>query len=196
MDTETGTSVLSGCPDLPRHRWTVDDYHRMAEVGLLDPDARVELIDGEIVEMAPIGDAHIAISNRLTRLLVLAVGDRGIVSAGNPVRLNQLSEPQPDFSVLRPRTDYEARRPHSEDVMLAVEVSDTTLRTDRRVKRPLYARAGFPEYWIVDLEARQIEVHRSPTGDTYASVERKGPGDVMTIEALPGVTIAVSRILG
>ena len=134
MDTETGTSVLSCCPDLPRHRWTVDDYHRMAEVGLLDPDARVELIEGEIVEMAPVGDAHIAISNRLTRLLVLAVGDRGVVSAGNPVRLNRLSEPQSDFTVLRPRVDYDTRRPHSEDVMLAVEVSDTTLRTDRRVR--------------------------------------------------------------
>lgn len=79
--------------------------------------------------------------------------------------------------------------------MLAVEVSDTTLRTDRRVKRPLYARAGIPEYWIVDVEARQVEVHRSPTGDTYASIERKGPGDVVTIEALPGVTIEISRIL-
>jgi Uma2 family endonuclease len=196
MDMETGASVLSRCPELPRHRWTVDDYHRMAEVGLLEPDARVELIEGEIVEMAPIGDPHIAVSIQLNHLLVAAVGARGRVSAANPVRLNPHSELQPDFSVLRPRADFRARGPRPEDVMLVVEVSDTTLRVDRRVKCPLYVRAGIPEYWIVNLEAGYIEVHRSPKGDTYASVERKGPGDVVTIEALPGVTIAVSQILG
>ena len=88
MDVEAGASVLSRCPELPRHLWTVDEYHRMGEVGLLDADARVELIEGEIVEMAPIGDAHAAISNQLNRLLVLAVGERGIVAVGNPVRLS------------------------------------------------------------------------------------------------------------
>ena len=196
MDRETGASVLSRCPDLPRHRWTVDDYHRMAEVGLLDADARVELIEGEIVEMAPIGDPHIDVSNRLTRLLVLAVGERGIVSVSNPVRLNAHSEPQPDFAVLRPRADYRTRGPRPDDAMLVVEVSDTTLRRDRGVKRPLYASAGIPEYWIVNLEERYVEIHRSPAGDTFASVERKGPGDVATIEALPGVAIPVTDVLG
>jgi Uma2 family endonuclease len=195
MDVENA-SVLSRCPELPRHRWTVDEYHRMGEVGLLDPDVRVELIEGEIVEMAPIGDAHAAISNRLTRLLVVTVGERGIVAVGNPVRLNQNSEPQPDFTVLRARGDYETRGPRPEDVMLAVEVSDTTLRRDRRVKLALYARAGIPEFWIVNLETREVEIYRSPAGDTYASVERKGPGEATTIDALPGVTIAIGQILG
>jgi Uma2 family endonuclease len=196
MDAEAGVSVLSRCPELPRHLWTVDEYHRMGEVGLLDADARVELLEGEIVEMALIGDAHAAISNQLTRLLVLAVGERGVVAVGNPVRLSLHSEPQPDFSVLRPRAGYEMRGPRPEDVMLAVEVSDTTLRRDRRVKLALYARAGIPECWIVNLEVREVEIYRSPAGDTYASVERKGPGDVAAIEALPGVTIAISQILG
>jgi Uma2 family endonuclease len=196
MDVEAGANVLSRCPELPRHLWTVEEYHRMGEVGLLDPDARVELIEGEIIEMAPIGDAHAATSNRLTRLLVLAVGERGIVAVGNPVRLSQHSEPQPDFSVLRPRADYQTRGPRPEDVLLAVEVSDTTLRRDRRVKLALYARAGIPEFWIVNVEAREIEIYRSADGDAYAAVERKGPGDVATIEALPGVTIAVGQILG
>jgi len=168
----------------------------MAEVGLLDADARVELIEGEIVEMAPIGDPHIDVSNRLTRLLVLAVGERGIVSVSNPVRLNAHSEPQPDFAVLRPRADYRTRGPRPDDAMLVVEVSDTTLRRDRGVKRPLYASAGIPEYWIVNLEERYVEIHRSPAGDTFASVERKGPGDVATIEALPGVAIPVTDVLG
>ena len=196
MDVEARASVLSRCPELPRHLWTVEEYHRMGEVGLLDADTRVELIEGEIVEMAPIGDAHAATSNRLNRLLVLAVGERGIVAVGNPVRLSQRSEPQPDFSVLRPRADYQTKGPRTEDVMLAVEVSDTTLRRDRRVKLALYARAGIPEFWIVNLEVREVEIYRSPGGDSYASVERKGPGDVVTMEALPGVTIAISQILG
>ena len=196
MDVEAGASVLSRCPELPRHLWTVDEYHRMGEVGLLNADARVELIEGEIVEMAPIGDAHAAISNQLNRLLVLAVGERGIVAVGNPVRLSLHSEPQPDFSVLRPRAGYATRGPRPEDIMLAVEVSDTTLRRDRRVKLALYAGAGIPEFWIVNVEVREVEIYRAPSGDRYASVERKGPGSVASIEALPGVTIAISQILG
>jgi Uma2 family endonuclease len=196
MDQEAGARVLSRCPELPRHLWTVEEYHRMGEVGLLDADARVELIEGEIVEMAPIGDAHAAISNRLTRLLVLAVGERGIVAVGNPVRLSLHSEPQPDFSVLRPRADYRTRGPRPEDVVLAVEVSDTTLRRDRRVKLALYARAGIPEFWIVNVGVREVEIYRSPAGDTYASVERKCLADAAAIEGLPGVTIPIRQILG
>ena len=196
MDVEASAGVLSRCPELSRHLWTVDEYHRMGEVGLLDANSRVELIEGEIVEMAPIGDAHAAISNRLNRLLVLAVGERGIVAVGNPVRLSPHSEPQPDFSVLRPRSGYEMKGPQPEDIMLAVEVSDTTLRRDRQVKLALYANAGIPEFWIVNLEVREVEVYRTPSGDKYASVERKGPRSVVTIEALSGVTIAISQILG
>ena len=196
MDVEADASVLSRCPELPRHLWTVEEYHRMGEVGLLDADARVELIEGVIVEMAPIGDAHAAISNRLNRLLVLAVGERGIVAVGNPIRLSGHSEPQPDFSVLRPRAEYQTRGPRPEDVMLAVEVSDMTLRRDRRVKHALYASAGIPEFWIVNLEAKEVEVYRLPAADAYSVVDRKRPGDVATIEALPGVAIAISQILG
>src|SRR5215471_13271332 len=159
MDQEAGARVLSRCPELPRHQWTVEEYHRMGAVGLLDADSRVELLEGEIIEMAPIGDAHAATSNRLNRLLVLAVGERGIVAVGNPVRLSQRSEPQPDFSVLRPRADYQTKGPRPEDVMLAVEVSDTTLRRDRRVKLALYARAGIPEFWIVNLERKELEIY-------------------------------------
>jgi Uma2 family endonuclease len=98
--------------------------------------------------------------------------------------------------VLRPRADYRTRGPRPEDVMLAVEVSDTTLRRDRRVKLALYATAAIPEFWIVNLEAGEVEIYRSPAGDTYAAVERKRPGDVATIDALPGVGIAISQVLG
>jgi Uma2 family endonuclease len=142
--------LLSRYPAAPRRLLTVDEYHRMGEAGILTDDDRVELIEGELVAMAPIGSEHIASTNALTRLLVLAVGDRGIVSVGNPVRLNRHSEPQPDFAVLKPRDDYRKTLPRPEDTMLAVEVSNTSLEYanleyQRKVKLALYARGGIPE---------------------------------------------------
>ena len=123
--------VLSRYPAAPRRLLTVDEYHRMGEAGILTEDDRVELIEGELVAMAPIGSEHIAATNALNRLLVLAVGDRGIVSVGNPVRLTRHSEPQPDFAVLKPRDDYRTSLPRPEDTMLAVEVANTSLGYDR-----------------------------------------------------------------
>ena len=186
--------LLSRYPAAPRRLLTVDDYHRMGEAGILTDDDRVELIEGELVAMAPIGSEHIASTNALTRLLVMAVGDRGIVSVGNPVRLNRHSEPQPDFAILKPRDDYRKTLPRPEDTMLAVEVANTSLEYDRKVKLALYARSGIPEVWIVNLTAREVEVHRSPAADTYLSVTRAGPSDDLTIEALPGVLIPVVTI--
>jgi Uma2 family endonuclease len=186
--------LLSRYPAAPRRLLTVDEYHRMGEVGILTDDDRVELIEGELVAMAPIGSEHIASTNALNRLLVLAVGDRGIVSVGNPVRLNRHSEPQPDFAILKPRDDYRKTLPRPEDTMLAVEVSNTSLEYDRKVKLALYARGGIPEVWIVNLEAQEVEVHRSPAADNYTSVTRAGRSDDLTIEALPGVLIPVDLI--
>jgi Uma2 family endonuclease len=144
--------------------------------------------------MAPIGSEHIASTNALNRLLVLAVGDRGIVSVGNPVRLNRHSEPQPDFAVLKPREDYRKTLPRPEDTMLAVEVSNTSLEYDRKVKLALYARSGIPEVWIVNLAVQEVEVHRSPAADTYTTVTHAGRSADLTIEALPGVLIPVDLI--
>ena len=186
--------LLSRYPAAPRRLLTVDEYHRMGEAGILTDDDRVELIEGELVAMAPIGSEHIASTNALNRLLVLAVGDRGIVSVGNPVRLNRYSEPQPDFAVLKPRDDYRKTLPRPEDTMLAVEVSNTSLEFDRKVKLALYARGGIPEVWIVNLAAEEVEVHRSPAADNYTSVTRAGRSDDLTIEALPGVRIPVVGI--
>jgi Uma2 family endonuclease len=186
--------LLSRYPAAPRRLLTVDEYHRMGEAGILTDDDRVELIEGELVAMAPIGTEHIASTNALTRLLVLAVGDRGIVSVGNPVRLNRHNEPQPDFAVLKRRDDYRKTMPRPEDTMLAVEVANTSLEYDRKVKLALYARAGIPEVWIVNLAAEEVEVHRSPAADNYTSVTHAGRSDDLTIEALPGVVIPVLRI--
>jgi len=186
--------VLARFPAAPRRLLTVDEYHRMGEAGILTEDDRVELIEGELVAMAPIGSEHIAATNALTRLLVLAVGDRGVVSVGNPVRLTRHSEPQPDFAILRPRDDYGTTLPRPEDTMLAVEVASTSLDYDRTVKLALYARSGIPEVWIVNLAAEEIEVYQSPLADSYISVSRAGHSDALTISAIPDVRIPVTRI--
>jgi Uma2 family endonuclease len=187
-------SVLSRYPATLRRLLTVDEYHRMGDAGILTEDDRVELIEGELVAMAPIGSEHVAATNALNHLLVLAVGDRGIVSVQNPVRLTRRSEPQPDFAVLRPRDDYRTTLPRPEDIMLAVEVANTSLDYDRTVKLALYARSGIPEVWIVNLTAEEVEVYQSPVADGYASVARAGCSDVLTINAIPDVRIPVAKI--
>jgi Uma2 family endonuclease len=186
--------VLSRYPAALRRLLTVDEYHRMGEAGILTDDDRVELIEGELVAMAPIGSEHVAATNALTHLLVLAVGDRGIVSVQNPVRLTRRSEPQPDFAVLKPRDDYRTALPRPEDTMLAVEVANTSLDYDRKVKLALYARSGIPEVWIVNLAAMEVEVYRSPVADSYTFVAHAGRSEALTIEAIPGVHIPVARI--
>jgi Uma2 family endonuclease len=186
--------LLSRYPAAPRRLLTVDEYHRMGEVGILTDGDRVELIEGQLIAMAPIGSEHAAATNALTRLLVLAVGDRGIVAVGNPVRLTRHSEPQPDFSILKPRDDYRKTLPRPEDTMLAVEVANTSLDYDRKVKLALYARSGIPEVWIVNLAAEEVEVYRSPVADSYTSVTCAGRSDTLTIKAIPGVLIPVAKI--
>ncbi len=178
-----------------RWRFTVHDYHRMGEVGILHEDDRVELIEGELVEMAVIGTRHFSCVNRLTRLLVMNVGDEAIVSVQNPVRLNEYTEPQPDLTVIRPR-DYRVSLPVPEDVLLLIEVSDTTLSYDRGVQLPLYARAGIREVWIVNLPAETMERYTSPSADGYRNSERARRGETLASTALPDLTQSVDQILG
>jgi Uma2 family endonuclease len=179
------------------HRFTVPEYERMVDLGILKEDARVELIRGEIVAKMPIGDAHIAAVNRLTRLFVRAVGDAAIVSIQNPVRMAD-SEPEPDVALLRPRADdYAGGKAGPADILLLVEVAETSLEDDREVKGPLYAEAGITEYWIVNLVDRCLEVYRGPqpTG-TYADVRTVRPGDQVEVAALAGLTVDVTALLG
>ncbi len=188
------SGLLSRYPAAPRRLLTVDEYHRMGEVGFLTDDDRVELIEGELVAMAPIGSEHSAASNALTRLLVLAVGARGIVSVGNPIRLDRYSEPQPDFAVLRHREGYRTSHPRPEDTMLAVEVANTGLDYDRKVNLALYARSLIAEVWIVNLATEEVEVYRTPVGDSYTDASRAGRSGTLTIAALPDVRIPVDGI--
>ncbi len=178
------------------HLFTVADYYRMADAGLFHENPRVELIQGQIIDMAAIGSPHFGMVNRLTRLLVPLVGVRGLVSVQNPVRLDPRSEPQPDVAILKPRTDdYETGAPGPDDVLLLIEVADTSLDFDRNVKAPLYAQSGIVEYWIVNLPDRIVEVHREPAGAHYAQVRRVGPGETLDFVMLPGAALPSADLL-
>ena len=180
-----------------RKRFTIEDYHRMGQAGILSEDDRVELIDGEIVVMTPIGSPHAGKVNRLNRMFVRQLGERAIVTVQNPVVLPPDSEPQPDLAILRPRPDfYEGTHPRPEDVILLIEVSDTSIDYDRTVEVPLYARAGIREVWIVDLAAECVEVYQQPGPEGYRSVQRFTRGQPLPLQAFPDLHLSVDQIFG
>jgi Uma2 family endonuclease len=179
-----------------RGPFTVESYQRLGELGVLGADERVELIAGQVVEMTPIGDRHASCVRRLNRLFSRHLLDVAIVDVQNPVVLGEHDAPQPDLVLLNPRADGYPKHPRATDVLLVIEVADTTLAYDRDVKIPLYARAGIPEAWLVDLSAERIAVHREPHAGRYAHVGSAGPGDILIPVHLPDVTLAVSDILG
>jgi Uma2 family endonuclease len=179
-----------GAPlEFTRRALTVEDFHRMGEVGILRPDERVELIEGELRAMAPIGRRHFNLVNRLTRLLSNAVREKAVVSVQNPVVLRPISEPQPDLVLLRPHFWALQDLPGPEDVLLAIEVADTTLSFDRIVKARLYAKHGIAELWIVDAEGQTLLRHLEPTGEAYARVtQHRSP------EAVAASLLAAARV--
>jgi len=184
-----------------RLAFTTADYHRMGEIGIFKPGNRVELIDGEVRIMSPIGTRHAAFVIRLSEVLTVQVGKAAIVSVQNPVQLNDYTEPQPDLLLLRRRDDYyENALPQAADVMLLIEVSDTTLAYDRQEKLPRYARAGIPEVWIAvaddDREKRVVERYTDPQDNQYATKQTFKRGQSISILALPQITVSVDSIFG
>lgn len=170
---------------LKRYRFNVEEYHRMAAAGILHEDDRVELIDGEIVEMAAIGSRHALCVARLTRIFLQRFGERAVVWPQNPLRIDSYTEVQPDLCLLRPPEGrYADRPPAPEDALLVVEVADTTVATDRRHKLPLYARAGIREAWLVDLVAGRLEVHLAAEPESRSSDR---PSDLAEDRAYPEV---------
>ena len=158
---------MATIPSAPpsRHLISVDAFHRMSETGILGPQDRVELIDGEIIDMSPIGVLHAAIVARLASHFSQRLGPMGVVWCQNPVQLDNISEPEPDIAILRPRADfYMTAHPGAADVLLVIEVADTSLAYDLGTKVPLYARHGIPEVWVIDAATRQIRVFRRPVG--------------------------------
>jgi Uma2 family endonuclease len=182
---------------LQTYRFTVDQYHQMGEAGIFPPDCRVELVDGEIFEMSPIGPWHAGVVSWLTERFVIALTGRAIVHAQNPTELDTYSEPQPDIMLLKPRADfYRTAHPTPADAFLLVEVADTSLRHDRVRKLPIYARTGVPEVWIVNRDADAVEVFRTPSRDGYREQFRRGRGEVVSPAAFTDLSLAVSDILG
>ncbi len=174
----------------------VDAYQRLAALGVLREDARVELIDGQVVEMSPIGDRHASCVRRLNRLFSRLVLDIAIIDVQNTLVLGRHDAPQPDLVLLAPRADVYPKHPRAGDVLLVIEVADTTLAYDRDVKIPLYARSGIPEAWLVNLPADRIEVHRQPTSGEYSYSRPVRRGEVLSPLHFPDVTLAAADILG
>jgi len=180
-----------------RKRFTVDDYYRMGEAGILTSTDRVELIEGEIIEMSPIGDRHAMSVNRATMIFARGLGDRVVVSVQNAAHMDRYNEPQPDVVLIRPREGFYGKgHPNPEDVVLLIEVSDTTLRFDRNVKLPVYARNSIREVWIVDLKSDVVHVFREPKGSTYVSIETKTRNESISTQAFPDFSISVDDLLG
>ncbi|MBL6750714.1 MAG: Uma2 family endonuclease [Nevskia sp.] len=163
---------------LQRHKISVEAYHQMGKAGILAENDRVELIDGDLINMAPIGSVHASVVNTLNDFFVRQVGIHGIVSVQNSLNLQPDSEPQPDLMVLKPRADrYRNALPIAGDVLLLIEVADTTADYDRKIKVPLYARHGVAEVWLIDLAARQLEIYREPHPAGFRTLLRRGPED-------------------
>ncbi len=180
-----------------RWRFTVEEYEQMGRVGILAEDDRVELLDGEIVAMSPVGPKHASTVNRLNELLVRTLAGLATVVVQNPLRLLPRSEPQPDFILARQRRDfYASAHPTAEDVFLVIEVADSTLRKDRMVKVPIYARQGVVEVWLVDLAARVVTVYADPVDGGYRDVRTVHGEEPLSPQALPQLRLIVSDILG
>jgi Uma2 family endonuclease len=175
----------------------VDEYYRMTEAGILPEDTSTELVEGQILDVGEQIPLHSAVMDRMNMTLLRRVGDGVIFSVKHPVRFDLYTEPIADCSVLRGRADFYSRaHPGPEDVLLMIEVAGASLAYDRDFKAPLYAGAGIPEYWLVDLAGREVIVHRSPLEGRYSEVTNLGRGDIAVLQTVPGLTLSVDEIFG
>jgi Uma2 family endonuclease len=182
---------------IARRHFNIADYYKMAAAGVFSEDDRVELIEGEIVEMNPIGSRHAACVGRLTKLLEQLAGNQAIVWVQNPVQISDYSEPLPDLALLKRREDFYAQaNPQPADVLLIVEVADSSVGYDREIKVPLYARAGIAEVWLVNLPKEMIEVYAKPVGDTYREIRLIARGEPLTAQSVPNLTVDADSVLG
>jgi Uma2 family endonuclease len=183
-------------PTLPtKYRLTVEQYYKMAEVGILKVEQRTELIEGEIIEMSAIGTKHAICVSNLSELLTLKTIQIAHVRQQNPVHLSDRSEPQPDIALVkRPSSLYVDCHPKAADIFLLIEVSDSTLKYDREVKTPLYAKSGIPEVWIVNIEEQIFEVYKLPNQDSYEQVQTYGKGELIPMSMFADMAIAVDEI--
>jgi Uma2 family endonuclease len=182
---------------ISRHRFSVDDYYRMVDAGILCERDRIELIDGEVVTISSPGPRHSACVTRTTRAFFARVGETALVRVQDPVRLNRHNQPQPDLSIVRPRTDfYEAGHPGPTDILLIIEVADSSLDYDRVVKARIYGESGVPEYWVVDVIGESLWRHTELRDGSYRSIRECRRGEGIAPELLPDVLIAVEDLIG
>lgn len=180
-----------------RRHFNIAEYYKMAAAGVFSEDDRVELIEGEIIEMNPIGSRHAACVGRLTKLLERLVGDRAIVWVQNPVQVNDYSEPLPDVALLRPRDDFYAQaNPQPADVFLIIEVADSSVEYDREIKIPLYAQANIPEVWLVNLPKERIEIYTQPLAGEYREIRLVKRGESLAAKSIINLTIDTNSVLG
>jgi Uma2 family endonuclease len=180
-----------------RHRFTVADYERMCQVGIFSEDERLEPVCGEVIQMSPIGERHAACVAILAQLITLRLQRSALVWVQNPLWLDEYSEPQPDLAVLKPRaTHYRTSKPTPDDVLVVIEVSDSTLEYDRKVKMPLYAGAGLPEAWLVNLPEERIEVYTDPASGEYQAARLDARRRKLQSHTLASLRISVSKVLG
>jgi len=196
---QTRLSLYKSKPNMAvqveRQRFTVEDYYKMAEAGILKPEDRVELINGEIIKMSLIKSQHAGHVTRLNTVLSKILGDLAIISVQNPIRIDNFSEPEPDIALLKLASHfYIESHPEPKDVFLLIEVADSTLRYDQKVKLALYARAGIPEVWIVNLQAHCVEVYRQPESGSYQSKQIISPQGDLYLSAF-GLSFAASAII-
>jgi Uma2 family endonuclease len=187
---------MTTATEVSRDLLTVDEYYRLFEAGMFDEDDRIELIEGEIIQMSPIGSHHAGSINRLTMLLSNRLSGRAVISIQNPLRLSDYSEPVPDVLVLKQRSDYYAMsHPKPYDVFLLIEVADSSIQYDRYVKVSLYARHSVPEVWIVDLTQGKIEVYRTPEKNNYMECIVYERDHVISPLAFPDIKFRVDEIV-
>jgi Uma2 family endonuclease len=192
VQTSPGTEVDA---DLPLKRWTVDEYHRMIQAEILTLNDRVELLEGQIIEMAPQDPPHASVTSRFGNRLVMLFAERAWVRSQLPITISPNSEPEPDIAIVRlTDNDYADRHPGPDDVFLVIEVADSTLNMDRNRKAKIYAKANIPDYWIVDVKKQRVFVFRNPQGDTYQSQQVLDSTETLSTIAFPEITIELQKL--
>lgn len=178
-----------------RRQFSIHDYARMRETGILTEDDRVELLDGEIYQMSPLGSLHIAIVNRLNKLLMQQAGDDAILSIQNSIQLNDYSEPQPDVALLSPRDDYyDQALARPDDILLLIEVADTSIDYDRDQKIPRYAASSIAEAWIIDVDQRIIEQYSQPMQGQYTQINKVLLGNRIQSKSMPQIAFMIDQL--
>lgn len=177
--------------DLPRRLFTVDEYHRLAEFGILKEEDRVELLLGEIIKMTPIKSPHADCVDKLTEWFILHFHGKAVTRTQNPITISDHSEPEPDLLLARRKEGgYSKAHPKPEDTLMIIEVADSSMEKDRKVKLPLYASTGIPECWLVDLQSNTIEVHTLPGPEGYAQIHIYRPGEVVNSSTVKGLEVS------